>query len=97
MLKKYTCVVCGSEFWAENMNAKYCTPHCKSVANYARQKNREKERQAERAAAFERAVAYMRGDGTLVCNGCQWKSHVDHHKCVMPSCLKGLGAAHDRR
>lgn len=97
MLKKYTCVVCGTEFWAGNVNARYCSNKCRSAAHWQTTKAKAQAVKAAKTAAFEKVVvAYRRGDGTLVCDGCIWRSKVDSRKCVMPTCLKGIGAAHDR-
>lgn len=89
------CAICGKEFEAKAKNGKYCSKECKYKAAWLQQKEykalqEEHDRRRLEEVVIERRTRKPR------CKGCVWRSWVDHHKCVMPTCLAGLGAVHDR-
>lgn len=91
---KVVCQVCGEWFEAKANNAKYCSSKCKSIAAWKRQREYDALKKEHAHKQFADVVAERR---TLKCKGCVWRSWADHKKCVMPTCLAGLGAVNDRR
>lgn len=91
-----TCAICGKQWEAGTVNALYCSDECRREAARAH------EIRADRGywhryyqtlyKPVEAPRAAQKRLDTSRCDNCVWKSWADHTKCVMPSCLRQLGA-----
>lgn len=94
---RHTCEVCGKSFVSKSAYSKYCSPRCGNKKQWAKHKEAEKKRDERRQQMF---LAYSsevrRTSRKHTCDGCIWCSMVDHTKCVMPTCMRKIGGAHDQ-
>lgn len=93
---KKTCIICGKQFEAKSNQARYCSEECKDEGRRRRWRAYDQARKEHKVQLFVQAVEKVQRRKNR-CKGCVWKSWQDHKKCVMPTCLKDLGAVGERR
>lgn len=92
--RRVTCTVCGNEFMTQSGQAKYCSQECRLTAKRRSTAEWQKHEAEWKAKRHEVKAAQIREAGRR-CNGCVWKTPGGHF-CVMPTCLKSLGAVGER-
>lgn len=89
-LRTINCVICGKPFETRSAQSRYCSAECKAEGQRRRWKAYDQAVKQRKVQQFLNAVEKVERRRNR-CKGCVWKTPGDHF-CVMPTCLKGLGA-----